>query len=589
MIKDNKDLLSLALKIQAGMPKGNGVPLTHVRCLMIGLRVADVVASAIQTAARPLQNVYSAARRQVIDELHCSQATVDEVWQALGKAVERGEDLGESMWRYINGRVDGRAGSTGGFKPKVLKSEWPRIDQEIQDYMIPNGIYITGKSVKAVVEEVLGKTISVRTARRLIRKLGYTYGPLKKRYVLTPQRLGRVKQFLLDYSAAKKLEDAGTHVIVNMDESYIHESHSRKCGYSVAARPGDEREYVNGRYVHHYGHDEFYEHRRSEEVAAKGRRLIIVHAVTKDGLLVGDAGDCSREIDTTELGRDYESAEWVYQADARLKDYHKNMNSTMFTNWVRHMLVPAFKKKYPGKTMILFLDNAPYHKKSPEGNVVTTGRGITKQVLCDYADSLTPPLDHIAVERDGESIVFARDTFLKTGGLNAPTQRELADAVWRAAKERNPERCNNILENMAVEFGFQLLWGAPYCPKFAIIERVWGYSKNAVAWCYRNSRTISDTAIDLFTVWYGGFDPKTGEEIEGLSSSTVLKMHRSCIRDMDDYIEKYGQAMGLSGTIGDLTDAAIDLTGDHDTFHEIEEHDDDDDDDDGQLILEEDG
>ena len=62
------------------------------------------------------------------------------------------------------------------------------------------------------MEEVLGKTISVRTARRLIRKLGYTYGPLKKRYVLTPQRLGRVKQFLLDYSAAKKLEDAGTLV-----------------------------------------------------------------------------------------------------------------------------------------------------------------------------------------------------------------------------------------------------------------------------------------------------------------------------------------------------------------------------------------
>ena len=49
------------------------------------------------------------------------------------------------------------------------------------------------------------------------------------------------------------------------------------------------------------------------------------------------------------------------------------------------------------------------------------------------------------------------------------------------------------------------------------------------------------------------------------------------------------RAMGLSDTIGDLTDAAIDLTCDEDTFHEIEEHDEDHDDDDEQVVLEEDG
>ena len=47
--------------------------------------------------------------------------------------------------------------------------------------------------------------------------------------------------------------------------------------------------------------------------------------------------------------------------------------------------------------------------------------------------------------------------------------------------------------------------------------------------------------------------------------------------------------MGLSDTIGDLTDAATDLTCDEDTFHEIEEHDEDHDDDDEQVVLEEDG
>ena len=202
LIKMNKDLLILAQSIQAGMPKGNGVPLTHVRCMMVGLRVADIIASTLLGATRPKENVYSALRKQVIDELHCSRATVDEIWQVLSQAQQGGQDLGNSMLLHTSSRADGRVGS-GGFKPTVLKCEWPTVDQEIQDYLIPNSIYVTGKSVKALVQEKLGKTISVRSAQRLIRRLGYTYGPLKKRYVLTPQRLGRVKKFLLEYSAAK--------------------------------------------------------------------------------------------------------------------------------------------------------------------------------------------------------------------------------------------------------------------------------------------------------------------------------------------------------------------------------------------------
>ena len=46
LIKTNKDLLILAQSIQAGMPKGNGVPLTHVRCMMVGRRVAGTIAHA---------------------------------------------------------------------------------------------------------------------------------------------------------------------------------------------------------------------------------------------------------------------------------------------------------------------------------------------------------------------------------------------------------------------------------------------------------------------------------------------------------------------------------------------------------------
>ena len=47
LIKDSEDLLSLAQGIQAGIPKGSGVPLTHVRCMVVGLRVAGTIAHAV--------------------------------------------------------------------------------------------------------------------------------------------------------------------------------------------------------------------------------------------------------------------------------------------------------------------------------------------------------------------------------------------------------------------------------------------------------------------------------------------------------------------------------------------------------------
>ena len=55
-------------------------------------------------------------------------------------------------------------------------------------------------------------------------------------------------------------------------------------------------------------------------------------------------------ISNTAIGTDYANAEWVFQADARVKDYHKNMDGFMLSNWLEHMLLPAFKAKYPGKT-----------------------------------------------------------------------------------------------------------------------------------------------------------------------------------------------------------------------------------------------
>ena len=62
------------------------------------------------------------------------------------------------------------------------------------------------------------------------------------------------------------------------------------------------------------------------------------------------------------MGEDHdESAGWVFKANSKQKDYHKNFNGEMFMTWVNRFLLPTFKKKYPGKKMLLTLDNAPYN------------------------------------------------------------------------------------------------------------------------------------------------------------------------------------------------------------------------------------
>ena len=64
---------------------------------------------------------------------------------------------------------------------------------------------------------------------------------------------------------------------------------------------------------------------------------------------------------------DLPSAEFIFEAGdkgvaadkgkAQHGDYHNNMDADMFMIWVKNRLVPAFQARYPGKKMILVLDN----------------------------------------------------------------------------------------------------------------------------------------------------------------------------------------------------------------------------------------
>jgi len=96
--------------------------------------------------------------------------------------------------------------------------------------------------------------------------------------------------------------------------------------------------------------------------AGKGQRLIIVHAISKDGLIYSCLADGERPKPAEFDSGIYPTAEMVFRAKSSRGDYHDNMDTDVFMMWLDRRLLPAFRAKYGRRmTLVLVLDNAPYH------------------------------------------------------------------------------------------------------------------------------------------------------------------------------------------------------------------------------------
>ena len=136
---------------------------------------------------------------------------------------------------------------------------------------------------------------------------------------------------------AIKLERAGTHIRVFMDESYCH---------------------LNHRPMRTWNEDGVAVQRSK----SKGSLFIIVHALTMFGLLTPEG----LRVPLDEWARGpHPTTEMIFRAKYatknKVRDYHDTMDGDFFMYWVENRLVPAFETRFPGKKMILILDNAPYH------------------------------------------------------------------------------------------------------------------------------------------------------------------------------------------------------------------------------------
>jgi len=365
----------------------------------------------------------------------------------------------------------------------------------------------------------LGIMVPKSTVHRWLHSMGYVYG--RKHFVNSDPsyRWTLIRRYIYQYAAALKEQEDGTAVIVYMDESYIHAHYcSKYLWHSLSSATKNE---VRG--------------------DSKGKRIIIMHAMTKDGLLEVEGTEPSNIL--TEL---YHSCALIFDevcADGvSPADYRDTINGEKFIGWMRQRLFPTVQRLYPGKKMYLVLDNAKYHHhRGPDWFSPSQKK---KGRLADFLRQRD--VSSITVD-DGRSIPassFSADARGKAGG---PTLVQLRQAV-KQHLAAHPEINTTVPQQLASDAGYTLLYTPPYVSDLQPIEMIWAFTKAIVARQSTRTRTAQACAA------------QTREAMDRVTAELCQKQIRHCHTWIEEFMQsEEGGSLQQFGTLAALLPLAAAL------------------------------
>jgi hypothetical protein len=180
------------------------------------------------------------------------------------------------------------------------------------------------------------------------------------------------------------------------------------------------------------------------------------------------------------------------------------MDAAGFSFWLDNRLIPAFKKIFPGKKMILVMDNASYHKQQsteyyPEGKGPNSAtKGLNAHVLrragCTSIQVnrggatpelfLVPPEEPEAYtthrEHGGPAPGAGDDGTVYARFPKGPSADELAAATNVFLKANCPAALESMVERKFANMeggAWKVIWTPPYWPKCQPIELVILFAK----------------------------------------------------------------------------------------------------------------
>lgn len=207
---------------------------------------------------------------------------------------------------------------------------------------------------RTVLSMVLRKLVGAKWGRCIVQK-GANFDPA------SGAAKAKRTEFLNQYAAALKLQEEHKAVVAYFDETFLNTGHVSKHSWF---KEGDVL-----------------------KAGSKGRRLIVLHALTRAGWVRAKNDDGSyvklTEAEGKDLQTDRLTAELIFEAKKADGDYHDSMDSETFIKWVKHRLLPTLRKLFPGKRYFFVLDNAKYHKARlmKDGKMCKSFKAMTKKEL----------------------------------------------------------------------------------------------------------------------------------------------------------------------------------------------------------------
>ena len=342
-----------------------------------------------------------------------------------------------------------------------------------------NNTYLSIATFCAAVFTATGETVPRSTMHSWLQRIGLEYGEKKLTGLTTDYRAALIRSYLFAYSKAWRDAEArrSKYVLLWMDESYIHQ------GYC-------------SRFSWFHRTDDVVPHR--VRGFSKGKRLIILHAMTRYGML--ESSDLDAE-GSDNLEEEAASAMLVTPKlsvnGVQPEDYHDTLDGEKFVAWMRKRLFPAFNSKFPGKAMILVLDNAKYHHA--RGPDWFDPKKMNKWELGRYLrEAQVKQLTVQRKKKNGageETLVIPASKFTADLADGGPLRDELLAAVCDYVKS-HPVINTTLVQQAMREHNKlnQLLYTPPYESWLQPIELVWARVKHEVATHACTGRTHQQTA-----------------------------------------------------------------------------------------------
>ena len=320
-----------------------------------------------------------------------------------------------------------------GRPPRAIADALQTITRDYVRQANREGSHITlAMLAEHLQKEGADPNFSLRTLGRTLDRWGFTFGKgTRSQHLKEKDHVVAARQRYLREKRANRQGDGVIRPEVYLDESYVNKNHSNDfIWYS------DE----DGPWV--------------QKPTGKGERLIIIHAMTKNGWIPG--------------------AQLTFKSTKKTGDYHGQMNHDLFTKWFTEQLLPNMPKN-----ALMIMDNAPYHN-----------------VLSHHsAPTATCKKDRISA-------------WLRKNGIPVSDDCLKAELVEILDKLAPPPLY--ALDELAAAQGHAILRTPPYHPELQPMETCWAVVKNQVA------RNCKFTMAHLLEQLDDAFESVTEETCSGL-------------------------------------------------------------------------